>query len=228
MLTIKKHGQEYSDPPGEQNAAEKKPPLTKPRTVHYNLDALNVGMMMNRQPEEEVQEGMGLTAWKNAPDGKIVKADVSVAKNCLSMDEMQELNEIVTMYPDYATRQARRHIPMTMADWASKLDAFLQFNDTEILRDEGKVPAAIAKAFADGEFEQYRFLRKSKVRNKMIPNLTVCASHLFFCHCMASDLLDGHEKRNLPGGRFLLDVPGIPMDYIRGSISRTGWPTSVR
>lgn len=76
---------------------------------------------------------MGLTTWRNAPEGKIVKADVSVAKNYLSVDEMQELNEIVTMYLDYATRQARRHIPMTMADWASKLDAFLQFNDAEVL-----------------------------------------------------------------------------------------------
>lgn len=76
---------------------------------------------------------MGLTTWRNAPEGKIVKADVSVAKNYLSVDEMQELNGIVTMYLDYATRQARRHIPMTMADWASKLDAFLQFNDAEVL-----------------------------------------------------------------------------------------------
>lgn len=102
---------------------------------------------------------MGLTSWRNAPDGKIVKADVSVAKNYLSMQEMQELNEIVTMYLDYATRQARRHIPMTMADWASKLDAFLQFNDAEVLQDKGKVTAAIAKAFAESEFEQYRVIQ---------------------------------------------------------------------
>ena len=75
------------------------------------------------------------------------------------MDEMQEMNEIVTMYLDYATRQARRHIPMTMADWASKLDAFLQFNDAEILQDKGKVTAAIAKAFVESEFEQYRVIQ---------------------------------------------------------------------
>lgn len=68
---------------------------------------------------------------------------------------MRELNEIVTMYLDYATRQARRHIPMTMADWVSKLDAFLQFNDAEILHDKGKVTAAIAKAFADLEIPKY-------------------------------------------------------------------------
>lgn len=108
---------------------------------------------------DHTKEHMGLTSWKNAPDGKIVKADVSVAKNYLFKDELQELNEIVTMYLDYATRQARRHIPMTMADWADKLDAFLQFNDAEILQDKGKVTAAIAKAFAESEFEQYRVLQ---------------------------------------------------------------------
>ena len=87
------------------------------------------------------------------------KADVTIAKNYLSHDEMQELNEIVTMYLDYATRQARRHIPMTMEDWASKLDAFLRFNDAEILEDKGKVTAAIAKAFAESEFEKYRVIQ---------------------------------------------------------------------
>ena len=105
------------------------------------------------------KENMGLTTWKNAPHGKIVKADVSVAKNYLSEPEMKELNEIVTMYLDYATRQARRHIPMTMADWAEKLDAFLRFNDAEILENKGKVTAAIAKAFAESEFEKYRVLQ---------------------------------------------------------------------
>lgn len=102
---------------------------------------------------------MGLTSWKNAPNGKIVKADVSVAKNYLQQDGLQELNEIVTMYLDYATHQARRHIPMTMQDWAEKLDAFLQFNDAEILKDKGKVTAAIAKAFAESEFEKYRVIQ---------------------------------------------------------------------
>ncbi len=108
---------------------------------------------------DHTKKHMGLTTWKNAPKGKIVKADVSIAKNYLSHDEMQELNEIVTMYLDYATRQARRHIPMTMEDWASKLDAFLQFNDAEILEDKGKVTAAIAKAFAESEFEKYRVIQ---------------------------------------------------------------------
>ena len=84
---------------------------------------------------------------------------VTVQNKILSVDEMQELNEIVTMYLDYATRQARRHIPMTMEDWASKLDAFLQFNDAEVLQDKGKVTAAVAKAFAESEFEKYRVIQ---------------------------------------------------------------------
>lgn len=108
---------------------------------------------------EHTKEHMALTSWRNALNGKIVKADVSERKSYLSVDEMQELNEIVTMYLDYATRQARRHNPMTMADWAPKLDAFLQFNDAEILQDKGKVTAAIAKAFAESEFEQYRIIQ---------------------------------------------------------------------
>ncbi len=107
------------------------------------------------------KENMGLTSWKNAPSGKIVKADVSVAKNYLLSNEITELNEIVTMYLDYANRQARRRIPMTMEDWASKLDAFLRFNDAEILQNKGKVTATIAKAFAESEFEKYRVLQDS-------------------------------------------------------------------
>ena len=102
---------------------------------------------------------MGLTTWKNAPDGKIVKADVSVAKNYLKDQELAELNEIVTMYLDYAIRQARRHIPMMMAEWADKLDAFLQFNEAELLTDSGKVSAEVAKRFAESEFEKYRVIQ---------------------------------------------------------------------
>lgn len=126
--------------------------------MHYAIHG-NTAAEVIMARADHTKEHMGLTTWKNAPDGKIVKADVSIAKNYLSSDELHELNEIVTMYLDYATRQARRHIPMTMADWASKLDAFLQFNDAEILHDKGKVTAAIAKAFAESEFEQYRVLQ---------------------------------------------------------------------
>jgi hypothetical protein len=124
--------------------------------IHGNTAAEVIVARANHQNEH-----MGLTTWKNAPDGKIVKADVSVAKNYLLKQEMEELNEIVTMYLDYATRQARRHIPMTMADWAEKIDAFLKFNDAEILSDKGKVTAEIAKTFAESEFEKYRVIQDS-------------------------------------------------------------------
>ena len=126
--------------------------------MHYAVHGSTAAeVIMSRA--DHAKEHMGLTSWKNAPNGKIVKADVSVAKNYLFQDELQELNEIVAMYLDYATRQARRHVPMTMEDWASKLDAFLQFNDAEILQDKGKVTAAIAKAFAESEFEKYRVIQ---------------------------------------------------------------------
>lgn len=105
------------------------------------------------------KENMGLTTWKNAPSGKIVKADVSVAKNYLSKSELTDLNQIVTMYLDYAERQAKRRIPMTMEDWAKRLDVFLQFNEEEILHDSGKVSAEVAKSFAESEFEKYRIIQ---------------------------------------------------------------------
>ena len=126
--------------------------------MHYAVHGNTAAELIMARADHE-KEHMGLTSWKNAPNGKIVKADVSVAKNYLAVEEVTELNEIVTMYLDYAARQARRHIPMTMEDWASKLDAFLQFNDAEILKDKGKVTAEIAKAFAESEFEQYRILQ---------------------------------------------------------------------
>ena len=105
------------------------------------------------------KEHMGLTTWKNAPKGKIVKADVSVAKNYLTQSELKDLNQFVSMYLDYAERQARRHIPMTMEYWAKKLDVFLRFNEEEVLHDKGRVSAEIAKSFAESEFEKYRVIQ---------------------------------------------------------------------
>ena len=102
---------------------------------------------------------MGLTTWKNAPQGRIRKSDVSIAKNYLNETEMNNLNEIVSMYLDYAERQARRGTVMYMRDWVERLDAFLQFNEEDILHDKGKVTAAIAKAFAESEFEKFRVLQ---------------------------------------------------------------------
>ena len=100
---------------------------------------------------------MGLTTWKNVPNGKIVKADVSVAENYLTTTELTDLNQFVSMYLDYAERQVR--IPMTMEDQAKKLDVFLQLNDEVILRHKGQVTAEIAKTFAESEFDKYRVLQ---------------------------------------------------------------------
>lgn len=102
---------------------------------------------------------MGLTSWINFPDGKIQKYDVSIAKNYLALEEISSLEMIVTMYLDYAEYQARRNIPMTMEDWKTRLDRFLEFNEHEILHDKGRVSHAIAKAFAESEFEKYRIIQ---------------------------------------------------------------------
>ncbi|MDR2642727.1 MAG: virulence RhuM family protein, partial [Planctomycetaceae bacterium] len=102
---------------------------------------------------------MGLTSWENFPDGKIQKYDVSIAKNYLQLDELDNLERIVTMYLDYAEYQTRRHIPMTMEDWKKRLDAFLQFNEEEILKDAGRVTHEIARSFAESEFEKYRIVQ---------------------------------------------------------------------
>lgn len=105
------------------------------------------------------KEHMGLTTWKSAPDGKIIKPDVSVAKNYLTEAEIKSLERIVTMYLDFAEDQAERHIPMTMEDWSNKLNAFLHFNERDILDNPGKVSQEIAKTFAESEFEKYRIVQ---------------------------------------------------------------------
>ncbi len=105
------------------------------------------------------KERMGLTTWKNAPRGKILKPDVVIAKNYLTEKELKSLDRFVTMYLDYAEDRASRNIPMTMRDWADKLNAFLQFNERDILNNPGKVSKEIAKAFAESEFEKYRIVQ---------------------------------------------------------------------
>lgn len=105
---------------------------------------------------DSAKDRMGLSTWKNAPDGKILKPDVSVAKNYLTKKELNALDRLVGMYLDYAEDQAERKIPMTMEDWANKLNAFLRFNERDILGHPGKVTQEIAKAFAESEFEKYR------------------------------------------------------------------------
>ena len=105
------------------------------------------------------KEHMGLTTWESAPDGKIVKADVTVAKNYLSEKEMSYLQRIVSLYLDYAELQAERRIPMSMEDWAKRLDGFLEFNGNELLMGPGKVSAEQAKLHAETEFEKYRIIQ---------------------------------------------------------------------
>ena len=105
------------------------------------------------------KEHMGLTTWEAAPDGKIVKADVSIAKNYLNDKEMSYMERIVSLYLDYAELQAERQIPMSMEDWAKRLDGFLEFNGNEILTDAGKISAEQAKLHAETEFEKYRIVQ---------------------------------------------------------------------
>jgi len=112
-----------------------------------------------KERADATKEHMGLTTWQNAPKGKIVRSDVSIAKNYLSEQELQSMNELVSMYLDYATRQARRHIPMTMEDWAKRLDFFLQMNDEKVLQTTGTISHEEAKLYAESEFEKYRIIQ---------------------------------------------------------------------
>ncbi len=105
------------------------------------------------------KENMGLTTWTDAPDGKIQKYDVSIAKNYLTSKEMNFLERIVSMYLDYAELQAERNIPMTMEDWSKRLDSFLEFNGKEILMDAGKISYEEAKLHAETQFEKYRIVQ---------------------------------------------------------------------
>lgn len=105
------------------------------------------------------KEHMGLTTWENAPDGKILKTDVTVAKNYLSEQEMHYLERIVSLYLDYAELQAERKIPMSMEDWAKRLDGFLEFNGNELLTGPGKISAEQAKLYAETEYEKYRIIQ---------------------------------------------------------------------
>ena len=119
--------------------------------VHGNTAA---EVIVNRANHKKAH--MGLTNWKNSPNGKIIASDVIVAKNYLTKEELKSLERIVTMYLDYAEDQAERHIPMTMEDWKGKLDIFLQFNERDVLDNPGKVSHKVAESFALSEFEKYR------------------------------------------------------------------------
>ena len=126
--------------------------------LHYAIHGSTAAEVIYTRADHQ-KKNMGLTAWKNAPKGKILKSDVGIAKNYLSETELQDLNQFVSMYLDYAERQAKKKIPMTMEDWAKKLDVFLEFNEETVLQDKGKISAAIAKSFAETEFEKYRIIQ---------------------------------------------------------------------
>jgi hypothetical protein len=102
---------------------------------------------------------MGLTTWKDAPTGKIQKFDVVVAKNYLTESEMAQLQRLVSAYLDLAEDMAMRQIPMTMQDWETRLNRFIEMTDRDILQDAGKVTAEIAKTYAESEFEKYRIIQ---------------------------------------------------------------------
>ena len=123
--------------------------------LHYAVHGHTAAELIMERADAE-KEHMGLTTWENAPNGKILKPDVSVAKNYLNETEMQDLSRIVNAYLDLAENRARRHVPMTMEDWARHLDRILMADDRELLQDAGKISAEVAKAFAEGEFEKFR------------------------------------------------------------------------
>ena len=126
--------------------------------LHFAIHGRTAAELIVERADSK-KERMGLTTWKNAPHGKILKPDVVVAKNYLTEKELKSLDRFVTMYLDYAEDQAERNMPMTMKDWAGKLNAFLQFNERDILDHPGKVSQAVAKAFAESEFEKYRVVQ---------------------------------------------------------------------
>ncbi|MDA9818459.1 virulence RhuM family protein [Flavobacteriaceae bacterium] len=119
--------------------------------LHFSITGNTAAEIVKIRADHQKQN-MGLTNWKNSPKGKIRKEDVSIAKNYLDEKELKSLNRIVTMYLDYAESQAENKIAMNMQDWIKKLDAFLQFNEKDILQNSGKVSAEIAKNFAESEF----------------------------------------------------------------------------
>lgn len=129
--------------------------------LHWAITGQTAAEIISSRAKAELPN-MGLTTWKNSPQGKILKSDISVAKNYLNKKEIDELNRIVTMYLDYAENQAARQIPMKMKDWVGKLDAFLQFNDYTVLKNAGSISAEIAKKLATKQFEIYRIKQDSE------------------------------------------------------------------
>ncbi|MDR6571037.1 virulence RhuM family protein [Chitinophaga ginsengisegetis] len=126
--------------------------------LHFAISGKTAaGIIADRASSDK--PNMGLQTWKNAPKGKILKTDITVAKNYLIEKEIKELERIVTMYLDYAENQAARQIPMKMQEWVERLDAFLQFNEYQILKDAGKVSHEVAIKLAEKEYEKFRVIQ---------------------------------------------------------------------
>ncbi len=123
--------------------------------LHFAITGNTAAELLEKRADSN-KENMGLTTWRKAPKGKIYKSDVTIAKNYLQQPELKKLNHIVDMYLDYAEFQASKGKPMYMKDWAIKLDAFLQFNEEEILNDKGKISRAVATELAIKEYEAFR------------------------------------------------------------------------
>ena len=126
--------------------------------MHYAVHGHTAAELIVERADH-TKEHMGLTTWADAPDGKIKKSDVTIAKNYLSQDEMKQLNRMVTAYLDFAENMTLRHIPLTMQDWEKRLNSFIEMFDYGILQDAGKVSAEIAKLHAETEFEKYRVIQ---------------------------------------------------------------------
>ena len=126
--------------------------------MHYAVHGHTAAELIVERADAE-KEHMGLTSWENAPNGKIVKTDVAVAKNYLKEDELESMGRIVNAFLDLAEDRAKRHIPMTMEDWAVRIDKFLDSDDRPILADAGTVSAEQAKLYAETEFEKYRLIQ---------------------------------------------------------------------
>lgn len=132
--------------------------------LHYAIHGHTAAELIVERADAD-KEHMGLTTWENAPKGKIVKTDVSVAKNYLKGDELESLGRVVNAFLDLAEDRAKRHIPMTMEDWAKHIDKFLAMDDRQLLQDNGSVSAEAAKQFAESEFEKYRIIQDRLFRS---------------------------------------------------------------
>ncbi|WP_064663263.1 virulence RhuM family protein [Pseudoalteromonas sp. MQS005] len=126
--------------------------------LHWAIHGQTAAEVVYHRADAE-KDNMGLTSWKAAPQGKIQKFDVSIAKNYLTDNELAQLQRLVNAYLDLAEDMALRQIPMTMADWELRLNRFIEATDREVLQDAGKVTATIAKAHAESEFEKYRIIQ---------------------------------------------------------------------